>query len=127
MLGRQLRNFSAMALRRSSVTNQILQPIVKGSNLLTKVLPNLSTLNSGTKSVSEAAQATKVANAALQGKKVTDVAKVVNVTAKTTTAFSKVGTVLGAFTKKIPLIGAVLDVGIGGFTGASQANLTAEE
>ena len=123
MLGRQLRNFSAMALRRSSVTNQI----VKSSGFLSKILPSLSTLNSGTSSVGEAAQATKVANAALQGKKVADVAKVVNVTAKTTTAFSKVGTVLGAFTKKIPLIGAVLDVGIGGFTGASQAGLTAEE
>ena len=101
MVGRTLRNFSAMSFKRSSMLNQV---VAKGPSWLTKVpgLSKMGTLNSGV---------------------APGTAKVL----KGAQTMSKTTKVLGALASKAGPIMAIADLAIGGFTGAGQANMSAEE
>jgi|TARA_B110000211_G_C14092771_1_gene560198 hypothetical protein len=101
MVGRTLRNFSAMNLKRSSMLNQV---ISKGPSWLTKIpgLSKMGTLNSGvapgTSTVLKGAQTT-----------------------------SKLTKLLGTVASKAGPIMAIADLVIGGFTGAGQADKSSSE
>ena len=101
MVGRTLRNFSAMNFKRSSMLNQM---VAKGPSWLKKApgLSKMSTLNSGV---------------------APGTAKVL----KGAQAMSKTTKVLGAIASKAGPIMAVADLAIGGFTGSGQANMSAAE
>jgi|MDSV01.2.fsa_nt_gb hypothetical protein len=96
-VGRQLRNLAAMNLKRSSFMNQV----VANNKTLSKLVPSMSKLTSNISSTSK-------------------VATGVSGTTKVASGLAKTMKVLGP-------LGAVLDLGVGGFTGASQANMGAEE
>jgi len=142
MLGRQLRNLSAMNLKRSSMLNQI----VKNNSTLSKVFPKLSTLNSKlpqdiamnigkTLKVDKAGNIVKMANTAKTATTASNATKATSFFGKAknllpkglTTTLSKAGPLLTKTLKVLGPVGVALDAGIGGFTGYSQAQMSAEE
>jgi hypothetical protein len=98
MIGRTLRNFSAMNFKRSSMLNQV---VAKGPAWLQKIpgLGKMGTLNS----------------------------KMAPGVAKTAGFMSKVPGGLAKTLKFLGPIAAAADLAIGGWTGANQANMSAEE
>ncbi len=142
MLGRQLRNLSAMNLKRSSMLNQI----VKNNSTLSKVFPKLSTLNSKlpqdiaqnigkTLKVDKAGNVIKMANTAKTATTASNATKATSFFGKAkdlipkgvTSTLSKAGPLLTKTLKVLGPVGVALDAGIGGFTGYSQAQMSAEE
>ena len=142
MLGRQLRNLSAMNLKRSSMLNQI----VKNNSTLSKVFPKLSTLNSKlpqdiamnigkTLKVDKAGNVLKMANTAKTATTASNATKATSFFGKAknlipkgvTSTLSKAGPLLTKTLKVLGPVGVALDAGIGGFTGYSQAQMSAEE
>jgi hypothetical protein len=106
MMGRGMRNLAAMFGKRSSFTNQI----VKNSKFLSKLVPSMSKLTSKIPAV---ASGTAKAGGGAMG------------------FLSKAGKGVGGFLKTagkaLGPIAAVGDMVLGGFTGASQADMSAEE
>jgi len=96
-IGKQLRNLSAMSLKRSSFLNQV----VANNKTLSKLIPSMSKLTSKVSTTS------KVATGVGTGTKVAS-------------GLAKTMKVLGP-------LGAVADMVIGGYTGAQQANMSAQE
>ena len=138
MVGRTLRNFSAMNFKRSSMLNQV---ISKGPAWFKQIpgLKNLTTLNSkvpgGTgvgsnyDKVLKAEKLRKTATATTNV--VSKSSKVAPAITKSTSLLTKTSsTLMSGLTKTAKVlgpVGAILDLGIGGFTGSSQADMSAEE
>ena len=106
MLGRGMRNLAAMFGKRSSFANQI----VKNSKFLSKMIPSMSKLPSKMPAV---ASATSKAGGGAMG--------------FLSKAGKGLGGVLKTAGKALGPIAAVGDMVLGGFTGASQADMSAEE
>ena len=138
-MGRQMRNLASMSLKRSSMTNQL----VKNSKFLSKVFPKMSTLNSKlpqamaqqigkTLQVDKLGNVTKMANplktASTASKAPGFFSKAKNLIPKSaTSALSKAGTVATKALKVLGPVGVAADLIVGGATGYSQSQMSAEE
>jgi len=135
-MGRQLRNLSAMFGKRSSFINQI----VKNSSTLSKIFPKLSTLNSKlpqsiAMQIGKTLRVDKAGNVIKMADTAVDTASAASKTGflskilpkGLTTTLTKAAPMLTKTLKVLGPLGAVADLAIGGFTGASQADLSAEE
>jgi hypothetical protein len=138
-MGRQMRNLSSMFLKRSSMTNQL----VKNSNFLSKIFPKMSTLNSKlpqamaqqigkTLQVDKLGNVTKMANplktASTASKAPGFFSKAKNLIPKSaTSALSKAGTVATKALKVLGPVGVAADLVLGGASGYSQSQMSAEE
>jgi len=125
MVGRGLRNLSAMFGKRSSFVNQI----VKNNATLSKIFPKLSTLNSKlpqdiamnigkTFKIDKAGNVLRMAGGG---------AEAATTAAKSTSWFSKAGKFMKGAGKVLGPVAAIADVAIGGFTGYGQSQLSPEE
>jgi hypothetical protein len=154
MVGRGLRDLTAMMLKRSSLINQT----VKNSSALSKMFPKLSTLNSKlpqdiAKNIGKTLKVDKAGNvlkidkvtqaimkgsgkkvfgAAAQsavkaGSAVNTTAKTANVAAKSTSLLSKAAPALTKTLKVLGPIGVAADLIMGGVKGAGQADLSKKE
>ena len=123
MVGRQLRNLSAMNFKRSSILNQV----VKNSSFLSKKIPSMANLNSKVAGGTQAGS--DYANLVLKSKNVktgTNVAG--DVLSKSAPLATKTATKMSTkILSKIPLLGALLDVGFSGYFGASDAAMSKDE
>ena len=138
-MGRQMRNLASMSLKRSSMTNQL----VKNSKFLSKVFPKMSTLNSKlpqamaqqigkTLQVDKLGNVTKMANplktASTASKAPGFFSKAKNLIPKSaTSALSKAGTVATKALKVLGPVGVAADLVLGGASGYSQSQMSAEE
>ena len=138
-MGRQMRNLASMSLKRSSMTNQL----VKNSKFLSKVFPKMSTLNSKlpqqmaqqigkTLQVDKLGNVTKMANplktASTASKAPGFFSKATNLIPKSaTSALSKAGTVATKALKVLGPVGVAADLVLGGASGYSQSQMSAEE
>jgi len=126
-LGKQLRNLSAMFGKRSSFLNQI----VKNNSTLSKIFPRLSTLNSKlpqdiAMNIGKSLRVDKAGNVIKAG---TQGASGImsKILPKGGNLITKAAPMLAKGLKALGPLGAVADLAIGGFTGASQADLSREE
>ena len=138
-IGKQMRNLSSMFLKRSSMTNQL----VKNSNFLSKIFPKMSTLNSKlpqamaqqigkTLQVDKLGNITKMANplktASTASKAPGFFSKAKNLIPKSaTSALSKAGPLLTKTLKVLGPVGVAADLVMGGASGHSQSQMSAEE
>ena len=138
-MGRQMRNMASMSLKRSSMTNQL----VKNSNFLSKIFPKMSTLNSKlpqamaqqigkTLQVDKLGNVTKMANplktASTASKAPGFFSKAKNLIPKSaTSALSKAGPLLTKTLKVLGPVGVAADLVMGGASGYSQSQMSAEE
>ena len=127
-MGRQMRNLSSMFLKRSSMTNQL----VKNSNFLSKIFPKMSTLNSKlpqamAQQIGKTLQVDKLGNVTKMATSTSKAATATSTAAKGTTMLSKVAPVLTKTLKVLGPVGIALDAGVGGYTGYSQSQMSAEE
>ena len=124
-IAKQFRNLSAMNLKRSSMLNQI----VKNNSTLSKVFPKMSTLNSKlpqsiAQNIGKTLKVDKVGNVV---KMATTSSKAATTGVKSASMLSKAGSALAKTAKVLGPIGVVADMAMGGYSGYSQSQMTAEE
>ena len=113
-MNKNLRNIAAMSLKRSSFANQI----VANNATLSKIIPSMSKLNSKLPAAINAS--TKAAQVAAKGANASKLAKV-------SSFFGKAGPVLTKLTKALGPLGIAADLGLGGYQGYQQAQMSKEE
>ena len=122
-MNKNLRNLAAMSLKRSSFANQI----VANNATLSKIIPSMAKYNSKLPSALNASTKATQAMKATKAAQTASAAGKASTASKATSLFGKAGPLLSKTLKVLGPVGVALDAGVGGFTGYSQAQMSAEE